>query len=118
MKLTTLLMAMISHTVIAVPFAKVHPQNLLVQGLSFNAPSDTENEKLVEKILDDIIAMQLATDRETIAFSLSETKMEINNKKQSEEILKKFKAKYKIEKGLTIAYARTSNSTALSITNP
>lgn len=79
------------------------------------ATSKSDSEEMIQNIIEDLFRMKIITDKRRVAFALSCDKLEVNNKKQPEEVLEKFKLKYHITKSYSIAYAKTETSTSTSI---
>lgn len=73
------------------------------------------SEEMIQNIIEDLFRMKIITDKKQVAFALSYDKLEVNNKRQPQEVLEKFKLKYHITKSYSIAYAKTETSTSTSI---
>lgn len=76
-----------------------------------------DQDALIQQIVDDLLAMKIIHNKEELAFSLTADKMEVNNQRQNESVLEKFRAKYHVTKGQAIAHARTRHSSSTSISN-
>jgi|GEM_PF-2114364 len=120
MKILTLLFAIILQTILVGRNAiNVPPCSLQIK--PFTTPAQKffgfNHDELIALILIDIVDMKLAKDTQPISFTLTENMLEVNNNKQTESILKKFKTKYKITKGVSITYTKTQDdSLAVSVT--
>lgn len=73
------------------------------------------SEEMIQNIIEDLFRMKIITDKKRVAFALSYDKLEVNNKKQPEEVLEKLKLKYHITKSYSVAYAKSETSTSTSI---
>lgn len=79
--------------------------------------SDDTQDVLVQEILNDLLSMNIIRNKEEVAFSLTFDRMDVNNKRQSDAVLEKFRSKYHVTKGQAIAHARTRNSSSTSVTS-
>lgn len=90
--------------------------NAMQKSVSMEFRDNDTSEKLIQDILNDLMAMKIISNKDVVAFSLSIDSMEVNNKKQPDAVLETFKSKYHIVKDYSIVYAKAKNSTSTSIT--
>lgn len=93
-----------------------HEVNALQASIDKDFKTNGTSEELIRNILNDLMSMKIINNKEVVAFSISNDKMEVNNKKQSDAVLEKFKSKYHIVKGYSIAYAKAKDTVSTSIT--
>lgn len=79
--------------------------------------TNLQSETVFDEIINDLYEMKLITNKETVSFNLSNEKMEVNNKKQSNEVHEKFIKKYKVSKGNSIACSKNKSSSSISVSN-
>ena len=94
---------------------EITEKQIALKKLQKNTTDIVDNENVVDKIIDDLYQMKLITSKEKVSFSLSNDKMEVNNKKQPDDIFQKFKTKYSISKGTSIACGKNINNSSTSI---
>lgn len=90
--------------------------NALQKSLHADVNAREESENLVQNILDDLLAMKIINNKDVVAFSISTDEMRVNNKKQPDAVLEKFKSKYKVGKGYSIVHAQSMGNISTSIT--
>lgn len=90
--------------------------NALQKSLNGGPNARSESENLIRNILDDLLEMKIINNKEVVAFSISADEMRVNNKKQPDAVLEKFKAKYHVGKGYSIVHAQSMGNTSTSIT--
>jgi hypothetical protein len=95
---------------------EIKEKQLSLEKLQKNATADFDRDNIIDKIIDDMYEMKLITSKEKLSFSLSNVKMEVNNKKQTEEIFQKFKSKYGISEGTSILCSKKNGNSSTSIT--
>lgn len=76
---------------------------------------EESQDALIQNIVNDLYAMKIVHDKKELAFSLTVDKLIVNNQRQSESVLEKFRTKYHITKGQSIAHARNHSSSSTSI---
>lgn len=90
--------------------------NALQKSLNVDVSVREESETLIQNILDDLLAMKIINNKDVVAFSISVDEMQVNNKKQPDAVLEKFKSKYHVEKGYSIVHAKSMGNISTSIT--
>lgn len=112
MKILTLLLAIILHTVlvgrnalnVAPCFLQTKPLTTALHKLSgFN------HDELIVQIVIDKVDRKFVKNTPPVSLALTKNMLEVNNTKQTEGILKKFRTKYKITKGVPITHTKTLN---------
>jgi hypothetical protein len=77
---------------------------------------ETDTVSITDSIVDDLFKLHIIKERNHVSFNLKHNAFKVNDNVQSQEVLEKFKKKYHIVKGYSIAYAKTKGSTSTSIT--
>jgi chromosome segregation ATPase len=90
--------------------------NTLQKSLGVDTGVRDESENLIKNILDDLMEMKIISNKDVVAFSISSDEMRVNNKKQPDAVLEKFRAKYHVGKSYSIVHAKSMGSTSTSIT--
>lgn len=90
--------------------------NALQKSMGVDTGVRDESENLIKNILDDLMEMKIIGNKDVVAFSISSDEMRVNNKKQPDTVLEKFKAKYHVGKSYSIVHAKSMGSTSTSIT--
>lgn len=90
--------------------------NALQKSLDVDGTVRNESENTIQSILNDLLEMKIINSKETVSFSISADEMRVNNKKQPDAVLEKFKTKYHVGKSYSIVHAQSMGSTSTSIT--
>ncbi len=114
MKTTTLIMAITFYSFSGISQIAQSPVNKQQQEIKEKQEEETPNN-LTDSIINDLLQMKLITDKNHVSFALSNEKFKVNDKEQAKEVFEKFKSKYHIVKGYSIAYAKSGNSKSTSI---